>query len=173
MWKAAVYSLLLGTALCLVYVNTKINPADHPSRFQPIPPPSSMPAWVADLTTSQGGASPLAHSTPCGQEVFAGRAGLTVAMGAEGQPMKPPIDTSYVPSSTVFSSALDIDISSGAIDWTWLPPPMRHVLDVAEHEAGMAAAVTFKHLRRHFGSAGCAGKRVLNQDSRPSSGDSL
>ena len=70
-----------------MWVETKSNPADYPSRFCSLPSPRPRPAWLQRL----GVRKLMAR----GLEVFAGSARLTRSVLAAGLAMWHPIDCLY------------------------------------------------------------------------------
>ena len=106
--------LVLGNfVIGLNYINTKFNPADHPSRFSVLPPPQPMPAWVR--------AYGLKGAPPPGLEVFAGSARLTSSLRQRGLPMLDPVDALW--NRDAFSPDIDALVRTGSCGWLWLAPP--------------------------------------------------
>ena len=100
-------------AIALNYINTKYNPADHPSRFVPIPPPQPMPTWVKKYG--------MKDAYGAGLEVFAGSGRLTRAHRMRGLAMLDPVDVLW--NKDAFSPDIDHNILMGCCSWLWLAPP--------------------------------------------------
>ena len=99
--------------MALLWVETKCNPADYPSRFASLPSPRPPPTWLQKLGV-------LATKLP-GLEVFAGSARLTRSFIAAGCEMLDPVDILW--GSDAFESWIEFYICNGYIGWLWLAPP--------------------------------------------------
>ena len=108
-------SLILGDiTLALLWIETGANPADHPSRNVPIPPPSLKAEWLADYDMK-------VSSRGVGWELFAGTCRLTDAHKLEGVEMRDPVE--LLLGGDVMSDSVDLCIAMGLVDWIWLAPP--------------------------------------------------
>lgn len=107
------FLVLADIAIGLIWVETSSNPADHPSRFKPIPPPSIFPQWLFKYN--------IGSVVAPGLEVFAGSARLTRAFRAAGIPMFDPIDILW--GADAFDEWIDEYLVKGKIGWLWLAPP--------------------------------------------------
>lgn len=105
--------LVLGNlSLAMIWVETHSNPADHPSRFVPIPAPSLSPKWLKRFSSRAVGV---------GWEIFAGTARLTRAHEQLGVSMLAAVE--ILLGSDALSSTIDDDLRRGLADWIWLAPP--------------------------------------------------
>lgn len=110
------YLLLANISLGLIWVETDSNPADHPSRMKPIPPPSlGVPPWLAKYL---GGFKGLQH---CGWEIFAGSCRLTKAHRDFGVTMREPVE--ILLGSDAMDSSIDLVLLNHGVAWIWLAPP--------------------------------------------------
>ncbi|CAE8611036.1 unnamed protein product [Polarella glacialis] len=99
------YLICTDTTLRLVWVGTKSNPADAPSRFEPLAAPAPIPTWAlpAFAPAANNDLNMDNHSTPPskqrnsarGSEIFAGSGRITAAMKAAGVSMHDPYDLLY------------------------------------------------------------------------------
>ena len=103
--------------LGLVWVSTHANPADYPSRFQSMPPPSPLPSWVVEMM----GQKSVSRGKRGGLELFAGSGNLTGAHLALGIPMMDPWDRE---DGVLFDVCRDEvrELIKNA-DFVWLAPP--------------------------------------------------
>ena len=101
------YMLVSGVSLALVWISTRTNPADAPSRGQ-----VQMMAPV-----SHPGVVPVAP----GLEVFGGSQVLTKACRAAGLPMWPPVER--LEGSDVFAPEVEDFVRTADIGHLWLAPP--------------------------------------------------
>ena len=97
----------------LLWVETKSNAADHPSRFSPLPPPRRAPSWMRKLGVG-GGTAP-------GWEIFAGSARLTRARLQRGCSMYTPVEIQH--GTDAFDPCIDVYIREKRVGWVWLAPP--------------------------------------------------
>ncbi len=107
------YLTIANLALGILWIETKSNPADYPSRFCQLPSPRPTPTWLQRL----GVRKVLAR----GLEVFAGSARLTRSVIAAGLSMWDPIDVLY--NGDAFDSNIDSRLLQHLISWLWLAPP--------------------------------------------------
>ena len=107
------YLTLANICLGLLWVETKSNPADYPSRFALLPSPRPPPTWLQQFGIS-GFRFP-------GLEVFAGSARLTRMFRAAGIAMFNPVDILW--GVDAFEPWIDELIDSGKIGFLWLAPP--------------------------------------------------
>ena len=109
------YLALTNICLGLLWVETKSNPADYPSRFAALPSPRPPPTWLQQFGIS-GFRFP-------GLEVFAGSARLTRMFRAAGIAMLDPVDILW--GVDAFETWIDelIVIDSCKIGFLWLAPP--------------------------------------------------
>ena len=105
--------LALDVAFAANWIGTKHNPADHPSRGAPLPPPLPAPPWFKDYD--------MDTSVFTGWEIFAGSARLTKAHSKLGCRMRDPVDLRY--QRDVFDHSIDRAIRRGEVNWLWLAPP--------------------------------------------------
>ena len=77
-----------------VKVDTKKNPADHPSQFVELPPPSASPRWLSTHLKSEAqefvSSEPIPASLFCFREAYAGCAELSRAVRDIGIPCARP-----------------------------------------------------------------------------------
>ena len=99
--------------LALLWVETKSNIADYPSRFAALPIPRAPPRWMEKLGVSR--------VLKPGLEIFAGSARLTRCHLAAGVPMLDPIDILY--GCDAMDKRIDELIRQGRVGWIWLAPP--------------------------------------------------
>ena len=116
------YMVMGFLEVALVWISSGANPADYPSRFVPLPPPSSMPTAFRKFfeSASRGGRR-------FGLELFAGVGVLTAVMKSEGVEMWVPYDIKYsvefdLLNPSVFEGVIAL-IRSGIIAFVWLAPP--------------------------------------------------
>ena len=108
--------LLTGISLASLWVSTKANPADAPSRWAPLPKRKPWPQWALPYVGATSAAKP-------GLEVFAGSARLTHAHRERGLATHPPYDILYGEDYTAFSPELDRLLRSREVGWLWLALP--------------------------------------------------
>ena len=107
------FLILARIALGLLWVETECNPADYPSRFKLVPPPSTPPSWLSILGVT-GIVLP-------GLEIFAGSARLTKACRKYGVDMLDPIDILW--GVDAMEHWIDELLCHGLVGWIWLAPP--------------------------------------------------
>ncbi len=95
--------------LALLWVETKSNIADYPSRFAALPIPRAPPRWMEKLGVSR--------VLKPGLEIFAGSARLTRCHLAAGIPMLDPIDILY--GMDAMDKRIDELIKQGKVGWIW------------------------------------------------------
>ncbi|OLP80945.1 hypothetical protein AK812_SmicGene38579 [Symbiodinium microadriaticum] len=98
----------------MLWVETEANLADHPSRFNPLPPPRPCPLWLQRL----GVAAPKPQ---VGLEIAAGAAGLSQGLREHGCRMLHPIDV--LKTFAGFRSWFARAIASKRFSWVWLSLP--------------------------------------------------
>ena len=114
MLRTLIPHLLFGdVCVALLWTETSSNPADHPSRSQPLPLPRTPTNWMRDLGLGAG---------QCwGIEIFAGTARLTRAHVERGCDMFAPIEIEL--GCDALGPELDHLICQGHVRWIWLSPP--------------------------------------------------
>ena len=110
------YQLFLDTKISPVWVGTKANPADHPSRGKAIPPPSPAPAWLLPLLDQ-------CEDVKKGLEVFSGTGVFSASHKKEGVEMFRPFDILNGPSGDCFNPLIDKFIVDGKVSFCWIAPP--------------------------------------------------
>ena len=113
--RALLPHLLFGRlGLGMLWVEAEANLADHPSRFNPIPPPRPCPLWLQRLG--------VATSKPqVGLEVTAGVSGLTQGLRKHGCRMLDPLD--FAGDLAYCNKWLRKAIASKRFSWLWISPP--------------------------------------------------
>ena len=112
------YLVVANLSVAAFWIGTKSNPADHPSRGTPLPPPSRPPDWVLGFLPDF-----RERAWGWGLEVFAGIAMITSALRSAGFPMLDPWDTLYGNHLDVLSSKLDDLLRDSHLSFVWLSPP--------------------------------------------------
>ena len=112
--------ILAGIELVVIWVSSGANPADHPSRGRPLPPPSPPPPSFEHLF-------PRRAEQWSGIELFAGAGIITKAMREAGFEMEDPVDIKNGPDydlldSKVFDDVVQFLVDGGS-DFCWLAPP--------------------------------------------------
>ena len=107
------YLVFSHLVLSFIWVETGANPADYPSRFNPIPPPLPCPMWLRSFG--------MGIRRNIGWELFAGSARLTSAHIHAGIHMLDPVDIIY--GSDVLSPNIDDTILMRLLLWLWMAPP--------------------------------------------------
>ena len=110
------YLVVGRVCLAVLWVSTHFNPADHPSRSAPIPPPRSPPGWA--LRWFPGA---FAAGAVLGLELFAGTAGITRAFESFGSAVLPPVDLIY--GRDVMADFVEQLILTNILRWLWCAPP--------------------------------------------------
>jgi hypothetical protein len=107
-----------GISLSILWISTGKNPADHPSRNRPLPPPKSPPTWIAHL---------VSQCSFVGREFFAGVGAITNAFRAEGFPMDKPFDVKMDSHDDMLNDAMFEALlkwlDGCPVRWIWLAPP--------------------------------------------------
>lgn len=106
------FLIFADITLAMIWIETHANPADHPSRFAPIPKPTLSPKWLQRICRRAVGV---------GWEIFAGTARLTRAHEQLGIPMLQAVDILY--GLDALCRTIDKKLRSGLADWIWLAPP--------------------------------------------------
>ena len=119
----ALFLVAMCSSLSLVWIGTHDNPADYPSRFRPLPPITSIPAWAASLFCPAGNSAPSAPfpgssgrpGLECGS---AACGGLTHAFRTRGVPM---LDLwSEKLGLNCENERLDGWLREGRVGWLWI-----------------------------------------------------
>ena len=107
------YLIFANLVFVFIWIETGANPADHPSRFQPIPPPLPCPLWLKKFG--------VFGRANIGWELFAGTARLTKAHRQFGIRMLDPVDILF--GSDVLSADIERTILLRLVLWLWMAPP--------------------------------------------------
>ena len=112
--RSIVPFLLFGdVTVALLWVETHANPADHPSRFNAVPPPQVAPRWMR------------AYGVPgprlWGLEVHAGAASLSPVHERQGCMMYPAVDLRE--GLGLFCPILEQLVAEKLVNWLWLSLP--------------------------------------------------
>ena len=107
--------LVLDVCFAANWIGTKHNPADHPSRGAPLPPPLPPPKWFGEVD--------MKEPVFTGWEIFAGSARLTKAHNRHGFRMRSPVDVLY--QRDAFDPEIEKAIRRGEVNWLWLAPPCK------------------------------------------------
>ncbi|CAE7682844.1 unnamed protein product [Symbiodinium sp. CCMP2592] len=117
-------------SLALLWVETLANLADWPSRFRPLPAPSTPRPWMERYGIT-------AARAPVGWELFAVVGGITCTYRRRGWAMLEPVGA---PSHIgVFDHEVDRTLCEGEVDWLWLSPPGNAL--IGRPTAGVADSV--------------------------------
>ena len=100
-------------SLALLWVETSCNPADHPSRFVPLPPPRSPVSWMQKFGL-------FGERFP-GLEVFAGTARLTQTCLQMCIAMYTAVDILF--GIDAFEPWIEKLLEAGRVGFIWLAPP--------------------------------------------------
>lgn len=106
------FLVMADITLALIWIETHANPADHPSRFAPIPPPTMCPKWLQ---------SSLKPKSGVGWEIFAGSTRLTRAHEQLGVKMRYPVEITL--GTDALDESIDFDLRRFLVDWIFLAPP--------------------------------------------------
>ena len=106
------FLIFADITLAMIWIETHANPADHPSRFVPIPAPTLSPKWLQRMCRRAGGV---------GWEIFAGTARLTRAHEQLGIPMMQAVE--ILQGLDAMCISIDEKLRNGLADWIWLAPP--------------------------------------------------
>ena len=112
--RSMVPFMLFGdVTVALLWVETESNPADHPSRATPLPPPRPPTKWMRSFG--------IPGVRGWGLEVFAGSARITRAHIDAGCPMHAPVE--ILMGSDAFSPEVHQLLRGRAVRWIWLALP--------------------------------------------------
>ena len=114
------HCILAGIELALIWIFTKANPADYPSRLRPLPHPLAPPFAFQSHFTHR----PISRR---GLELFAGAGIITSVFREGGWDMAAPMDIKHGPefdllSSTVLGGIFN-RLRQEAFDFVWISPP--------------------------------------------------
>lgn len=106
------FLVLADITIALLWVETDSNPADHPSRGNPIPRPLKTPNWLLKYVEGR---------VAVGWEIFAVSGRLTEAHARLGITMLDPVD--ILLGTDAMDVWIDEILRSGTVQWLWLAPP--------------------------------------------------
>ncbi|CAE7224096.1 unnamed protein product [Symbiodinium sp. CCMP2592] len=108
--------ILGGVSGAVLWIETAANPADHPSRFRPLPAPRAPPGWLQAF-----GIQESLRLRGC--EVCSGDAIVTQAHKDLNLEMGPPLDLLQGGAGQTRVAELHIEVARGFTNWLWLAPP--------------------------------------------------